>query len=93
MDAGVVRIMGIQSYDSKTKDGLTVTNSILHYCEEFNDYDNKNGAVGVRCINEFTRIPLPQGLKINDYCRLVYSKGFQDKAVLSNIIVLERPSK
>lgn len=86
---GCVRILGIQSYASKDKNGNPVINNNIHFCENFNEYDMKNGAMGLRCSSEFTRMDLPPTLKPDDICRLSYSKGFQDKAVLSDIEIIE----
>lgn len=86
---GYVQILGVQSYESKDKAGNPVTNNILHYCEDFNEYDLNHGAMGMKCSSEFTREDIPMTLKPGDICRLFYTKGFKDMAVLSGLQIIE----
>lgn len=64
------------------------TESFMYYFNgEFTDYELENAECsGKTAIPEYSRADL--GIKVGDRGTIVYSKGFQDKAVISGFIPL-----
>lgn len=74
------KVVGIAPY---TKNGNTSYN--LHLVGYFTDYDEQNGAVGLKTAVEWTRLDCGF-LNIGDVVELRYAKGFQGLATLSDVI-------
>lgn len=80
---GRCKVVGISPYE---KDGKRSYN--LHLVGYFNDYNVEQGASGLEVQTEWTRLDCGF-LRIGDVVELQYTKGFQGKAVLSNIKVIK----
>jgi hypothetical protein len=74
-----------------TKDGKT--SYTLCYTEPFADWESADGntALGLKCGSEWTRVDC-EFVKPGDVVDFVYDKGFQDKAILVDV-VLKKTSK
>lgn len=75
-----------------TRKGKTKDNSdafMYYFSEPFTDYEASNGeCLGSKCGSEYSRQDF--GVKPGDVVDLIYSKGFQDKAVLSGMTIVKR---
>lgn len=81
-----VQIVGIQKGQSRNGRGFTN----LHFTTEYTPYESQNGScVGFKVGTEFTYADL-QGIQPGDVVDLVYEKGYQDKATLANVVMLEK---
>lgn len=86
MNTEVWQVVGIVKRKGKT--GVTYTT--LHLNGFHTDYDLKNAEVcdGTRCLIETTSAELPP-VHLGDCVELLYAKGFEDKAVLRSLIVVQ----
>ena len=84
MEKGTVKIVGIMK---RVKDGNV--SWTIHGITPFEDWEMEN-SVGYKTISEWTNRVDCSSLKPGDIVSFVYSKGFQNMAVLSNITILEK---
>lgn len=73
----------------KSKNGAVYTT--LHLTGNHDKYsvDNADVCQGQRCLVETTSADLPP-VQIGDEVELLYSKGFEDKAVLRSLIITQK---
>ncbi|MBQ7067256.1 MAG: hypothetical protein IJN92_10595 [Lachnospiraceae bacterium] len=74
-------VIGISSYEKEGKKSFTV-----QLVGQYSQAEKEAGAVGFKVFNEWTRIDIGY-LKPGDMVTPVYDRGFQDKAVLGDVIV------
>ena len=81
------QVLGIVKRKSKT--GTVYTT--LHLIGNHDQYsvDNAEVCQGSRCLIETTAAELPP-VQIGDEVELLYSKGFEDKAVLRSLIITQK---
>lgn len=77
------QVVGISSYEKDGNKSYT-----LHLTGQFNGYEKKAGAVGLKVFIEWTRLDLSH-IQVGDVVQLYYERGFQDKATLSDIAVIK----
>lgn len=85
LEEGTVQIVGIYSYSRDGKSG-----SSLSYLQGFEAWQAERAVRidGVRAETEFTRMDC-SGLNIGDIVRLIYKKGFRDRAELVGYSIVE----
>lgn len=77
-------VLGIEKGKSKKDNDFTV----LHLVSEFDTYSQqKRGALGNKC--ESVYISLNLKVDVGQHIELVYKKGFNDIAVVSDIKILK----
>lgn len=74
-------VTGVSSYEKDGKTSFT-----LQFLSQYSDDEKEKGAVGFKANNEWTRLDLGY-LKPGDIFTPYYEKGFQDKAVLGDVVV------
>lgn len=74
-------VVGISSYEKDGKTAFTV-----QLLGQYSGQEKENGAVGYKAFSEWTRLDLGF-LRPGDVITPIYDKGFQDKAVLGDVIV------
>lgn len=84
MEKGTVKIVGI---NKRVKDGNT--SWTIHGVTPYEDWESEN-AVGCKVVSEWTNRVDCSILKPGDIVQFQYAKGFQNMAVLSNIIIVEK---
>ena len=82
----IYEVVGVKkAVTGKGKDCFT-----YHFQSEFTDYEVENcECVGKAVLSEFSYEDF--GVKVGDTVKLIYEKGFQDKATLSEIIPVKNP--
>lgn len=84
MKVGEVKVLGISKYEKDGKVSYT-----LYGETPFEQYESDAGAIGTKCVKEWTnRVDLSY-LKPGDIVTLQYTKGFKDMAVLNNVTVIQ----
>lgn len=85
LEEGTVQIVGIYSYFRDGKSGNS-----LSYLQGFEDWQAERAVRidGVRAETEFTRMDCSQ-LNVGDIVRLIYKKGFRDRAELVGYSIVE----
>lgn len=74
-------VVGISSYEKDGKTSYTV-----QLLGQYSQSEKEAGALGYKAISEWTRLDLGF-LQVGDVITPIYDKGFQDKAVLGDVIV------
>lgn len=85
LEEGTVQIVGIYSYSKDGKNG-----SSLSYLQSFENWQAERAVRidGVRAETEFSRMDCSQ-LNVGDIVRLIYKKGFRDRAELVGYSIVE----
>ena len=84
MEQGTIKIVGICK---REKDGKV--SFIIYGITPFEEWEASN-SIGVKVISEWTNRVDCSSLKPGDIVKFSYIKGYQDKAVLDNITVVEK---
>lgn len=84
MEQNVKEIIGLRTVEGKNGEY-----QLIYYIEPFTDYE-KDGAkscVGMKVGNEYSR-KVFKDLKVGDKVKFYYDKGFEDKAILSDVVIV-----
>lgn len=85
MKSGQYQVMGVSIYEKDGRKSWT-----LHAITPFGSWEK---GTGFKCVSEWTNQCDLSGLTYGQIVDPVYTKGYQGKAVLSNVRIVESPSK
>ena len=77
------QVVGISSNEKDGKKSYT-----LHFTGQFPEYEKEKGAVGLRVFSEWTRLDMSH-IHVGDVVYIMYEKGFQGMAALSDLVVVK----
>lgn len=87
-----MKLIGIKATKMTTGKNEGKTGYTYYFEKEFSDYDKENSVCQGCCVtNEFSYTDF--GIAIGDEVTPIYEKGFQDKAVLVNLIPFKPTQK
>lgn len=87
-----MKLLGIKATKMTTGKNEGKTGYTYYFEKDFSDYDKENSVCQGSCIcQEFSYTDF--GIAIGDHCEPVYEKGFQDKAILVNLVPLKPTTK
>lgn len=85
MKSGQIKVMGVSIHEKDGRKSWT-----LHGVAPFDSWEN---GIGYKCVSEWTNRVDLSSLTSGQIVEPVYTKGYQGKAVLSNVHIVESPSK
>lgn len=85
-----MKLLGIKATKMTTGRNQGKTGFTYYFEKDFTDYEKENSVCyGVSICQEFSYTDF--GIAVGEYVEPVYDKGFQDKAVLVNLIPFKPP--
>lgn len=87
-----MKLLGIKATEMTTGRNAGKTGYTYYFEKEFTDYEKENAVCkGSSVSQEFSYKDF--GIVIGEHCEAVYEKGFQDKAVLVNLVPFKPTTK